>query len=100
MLKAEGMVGLVDPFSGVMAGPKQKLDSAGERNDYCVGWNSNSPAVPRLAMAVWATHNHFRKLVAYVLTDDAALAIQTVKQMGYLGLKWEAELVTLLPWAE
>jgi hypothetical protein len=51
-------------------------------------------------MAVGATYKNFRKLVAYVLTDDAALAIQMVKQMGYFGLEWEADLVTLLPPSE
>lgn len=48
-------------------------------------------------MAVWATYKNFRKLVAYVLTDDAALAIQIVQQMGYFGLSWEAESLTLPP---
>jgi hypothetical protein len=55
---------------------------------------------PQIAVAVQATYKDFRKLVAYVLTDDAALAIQMVKQMGYFGLEWEAELVTLLPPSE
>jgi hypothetical protein len=53
--------------------------------------------VPQLAMAVWATYGNFRKLVAYVLTSDATQAVQTVKQLGYLGLNWEVELVTLPP---
>jgi hypothetical protein len=51
-------------------------------------------------MAVKATYKNFRKLVAYVLTDDAALAIQMVKQLGYSGLEWEADLVTLPPLSE
>jgi hypothetical protein len=51
------------------------------------------------AMAVWGTYKDFRKRVAYVLTDDPALAIQMVKELGYFGLEWEAELVTLLPHA-
>jgi hypothetical protein len=50
-----------------------------------------------VAMAVWATYGNFRKLVVYVLTSDAAQAVQTVKQLGYLGLNWEVELVTLPP---
>jgi hypothetical protein len=74
-----------------MAKPKQALDREGERIDCCV------VVAPQLAMAVRATYKNFRKLVAYVLTDDAALAIQMAKQMGYFGLEWEAELVTLLP---
>ena len=48
-------------------------------------------------MAVWGIYKGFRHLVAYVLTDNAGLAIDTVKQKGYSGLEWEAELVTLLP---
>jgi hypothetical protein len=55
---------------------------------------------PLIAVAVQATYKDFRKLVAYVLTNDPALAIKVVKQMGYFGLQWEAELVTLLPPSE
>jgi hypothetical protein len=55
------------------------------------------PPIPQLAMAVWATYKDFRHLLGYVLTEDAQLAIQTVKQMGYFGLDLEAKLVTLLP---
>jgi hypothetical protein len=82
-----------------MAGPKQTSDGAG---DCCVGTAGISipPSAPQLAMAVKATYKNFRKLVAYVLTDDAALAIQMVKQLGYSGLEWEADLVTLPPPSE
>lgn len=85
-----------------MAKPKQALDSGRERIDCCVGVAGTSipPSAPQLAVAVRATYKNFRKLVAYVLTDDAALAIQMVKQMGYFGLEWEADLVTLLPPSE
>lgn len=73
-----------------MATAKQGLDC---------GSAAGLPA-PQIAVAVQATYKDFRKLVAYVLTDDAALALQMVKQMGYFGLQWEAELVTLLPPSE
>jgi hypothetical protein len=64
------------------------------------GLNCGSAAglpAPQIAVAVQATYKDFRKLVAYVLTDDPALAIKVVKQMGYFGLEWEADLVTLPP---
>lgn len=85
-----------------MARPKQTLDRRGERMDCRVGVSGMSipPSAPQLAMAVRATYKNFRKLVAYVLTDDAALAIRMVKQMGYFGLEWEVELLTLLPPSE
>ena len=85
-----------------MAKPKQTLDSGKERTDCCVGVAGTSipRSAPQLAMAVRATYKNFRKLVAYVLTDDVAVAIQIVKQMGYFGLEWDAELVTLLPPSE
>ena len=51
---------------------------------------------PQVAMAVRATYKDFHKLIAYVLTDDPAVAIKVVTQMGYFGLKLEADLVTLL----
>jgi len=89
-------------WTGFMARPKQTLDSGRERIDCRVGVAEISipPSAPQLAMAVRATYKNFGKLVAYVLTDDPALAIQIVKQMGYFGLKWETELVTLLPPSE
>jgi hypothetical protein len=44
-----------------------------------------------------ATYKDFHKLIAYVMTDDPALAINVVRRMGYFGLTLEADLVTLLP---
>jgi len=82
--------------TGVMAKPKEALDHRDERGCVDAGM-SMPPSSPQQAMAVWGTYKDFRHLVAYVLTDEAELAIQTVKHMGYVGLEWEAELVTLLP---
>jgi hypothetical protein len=85
-----------------MTKAKQTLDRVSAYIDCCGGVAGVSipPVAPQLATAVRATYKSFRKLVAYVLTDDAGLAIQTVKELGYFGLEWEAELVTLLTLAE
>jgi hypothetical protein len=80
-----------------MAKPKEALDRERIHNGSDVAGASVPLAGPQQAMAVWATYKDFRRLVAYVITDDALLAIRTVKQMGYVGLEWEAALVTLLP---
>ena len=81
-----------------MAKPKEALDHTAERF-YSVGVAGLSIPIsaPQIAMAVWGIYKGFRHLVAYVLTDNAGLAIDTVKQKGYSGLEWEAELVTLHP---
>lgn len=81
-----------------MAKPKKALDHTGECS-YSVGAAGLSVSIsaPQFAVAVWGAYKDFRHLVAYVLTDEAGLAIETVKQQGYFGLQWEAELVTLLP---
>jgi hypothetical protein len=80
-----------------MAKPKEALGRESELIAGCMERTGVSirPPAPQIAIAVWGTYKDFRKLVAYVLTDDAALAIQKVKEMGYFGLEWEAELVTL-----
>jgi len=81
-----------------MTRPKEALDHSAERcTSVGVAGLSIPTSAPQTAMAVWGTYKDFRQLVGYVLTDDAGLAIQTVKQKGYYGLDWEAELVTLLP---
>ena len=84
---------------GVMARPKDALDRRDERIHGYVEMAEvpMPPSSPQQAVAVWGTYKGFRYLVAYVLTDEVELAIQTVKHMGYMGLEWEAELVTLLP---
>jgi hypothetical protein len=81
-----------------MAKPKKALDHTPEYS-HSVGVTGLSIPIsaPQFAMAVWGTYKDYRHLVAYVLTDEAGLAIETVKQQGYFGLEWEAELVTLLP---
>jgi len=79
-----------------MAKPKEALDHTAERS-YSVAGLSIPISAPQIAMAVWGIYKDFRHLVAYVLTDNVGLAIDTVKQKGYFGLEWEAELVTLLP---
>ena len=76
--------------TGVVATAKLRLDC---------GSAAGLPA-PQVAMAVRATYKDFHKLIAYVLTDDPDVAIKVVKQMGYFGVEWEAELVTLLPPSE
>jgi hypothetical protein len=81
-----------------MAKPKKALDHTAECSPKVgVAGLSIPVSAPQSAMAVWGTYKDFRHLVAYVLTDEAGLAIETVKQQGYFGLEWEAELVTLLP---
>ena len=76
--------------TGVVATAKLRLDC---------GSAAGLPA-PQVAMAVRATYKDFHKLIAYVLTDDPAVAIKVVKQMGYFGLTLEPALVTLLPRAD
>ena len=80
-----------------MAKATEALDYTGERCTSVGATELSIPAAPQTATAVWGRYKNFRQLVAYVLTEDMELAVQTVKEKGYCGLDWETELVTLLP---